>query len=220
VRFETIILLIVAFNVVTAVLQRRAKKKAREAAERAARSPEPASSPRASRPDRIEDDDADDADLRMPSLGRDILDQIARDLGLKTPKPAPPPAPREARPAPAPAPVFERPWPTGAREAAEVPVIAERRETENRRPESPYVIPDVEVAVASDARSSGRAATAKEPARSKVRGEALRKTPVVASVPLAPRLNLRDPARLREAFVMQEILGAPVSRRERGLTVR
>ena len=120
-RFEHIVLLIIAFNVVSAVLQRRAKKAREKAlresggvpadpedawyededeeeqpARRPAR-PEPAAARSSAPPDA-------GGPQRQPSFAQDILDQIMRDLGLK-PNPVPPPSspmpPRAEVPAPA-----------------------------------------------------------------------------------------------------------------------
>jgi hypothetical protein len=216
VRFEYLILLIVAFNVITALVKRRAARKAREAVGREGRAERDASSvPRASG-----DTDGTDEVGRVPGLGRDILDQIARDLGLKLPKPASPesrPRPansdnstRPATPAnserPAPVIVARREAPRPMPESSVERRAAERRSVENRQAEAAYATPATEAA-----RS---ASPAKDPKRSPVTGVApARKTPT--STPVA-RVDLRDPAKLREAFVLKEILGAPVSRGRRG----
>lgn len=221
-RFEYLILLIVAFNVITALVKRRAARKAREAVGREGRAERDASSvPRASG-----DTDGTDEVGRMPGLGRDILDQIARDLGLKLPKPSSPESPprpansdnstRPATPAnserpakvgrPAPVIVARREAPRPMPESSVERRAAERRSAENRQAEAAYATPAAEAA-----RS---ASPAKDPRRSPVTGVApARKTPT--STPVA-RVDLRDPAKLREAFVLKEILGAPVSRGRRG----
>lgn len=104
----------------------------------------------------------------MPSLGRDILDQLARDLGLKIPSPAPQPAPR---PAPRPAQVSK-------------PVSQQ-----SARPATSLSSP--------------------EPAR--------KPRPVVQVAAPVPPVSVNvgrlDAARLREAFVLKEILDPPVARR-------
>jgi hypothetical protein len=188
VRFEYLILLIIAFNVVAALMRRRAKsKKAREAAER----------PRARRPqpsEHAEDFEREGEPAReaprMPSLGRDILDQIARDLGLNLPKPASPePGEREAR-----------------RERHTPVIVAERRaaparSVEDRQREKAYVIP-----------ASRGAEPATDPGRRIATGSSV-PTRKVPSSTRVPRVNLHDPDRLREAFILKEILGSPVSRR-------
>ena len=190
-RFETLIFLIIAFNVVAAVVKRRAKSKAQQSQpEQQSQPPRPDAS-RTRSPERA--DDAFEEPMRMPGLGRDILDQIARDLGLKVPKPAPAePVARESR---------REEYRAESRPEMRAPAPARSiptdRNAENRQSETPYVTPGI----------------AKDPARGKVRAEvAVRKTP---GTTLVPRVNLRDPVRLREAIMLKEVLGEPVSRRVR-----
>jgi hypothetical protein len=256
-RFEYIVLLIIAFNVITAVMQRRAKKARAEAQQRAAGGAAArgaAVRQSASKPFEVENDEGEDEEewggeyrdpyadrdsgpattsrrpgsdavtgvgasrpsgdepMQMPSMGRDILDQLARDLGLKLPKPAPRPAQIEARPAPVDTAAATR----SARESAHETVRAERvaeREMEREKllASRTREIHGVERTV------SGPALTKVKPVSSPVRivpiDEAARSRTAPGSTPL--RLNLSGPERLREAFVLKEILDLPVSRRRR-----
>lgn len=158
-RFEYLILLIIAFNVVAAVVKNRAKK-----------SREPGSR---------RDESARDA---MPGLGRDILDQLARDLGLRLPRPVEPePASGEA-----PAPVY-------AGEVRDGNPRERERAVERTPEKSPTPSP---VAPARGVRS--------QPARSRT---------AVGASPLRDSLLGKD--RLREAFILKEILDPPLARRGR-----
>jgi|GEM_PF-3947666 len=235
-RFEYIVLLIIAFNVISALMQRRAKK-AREAAGQ--------SDPNAEEEDWMEDDDDGREDARratpgagqtasrvpdaepaerMPSLGRDILDQIMRDLGLKAPTPSspPPPPPATSRPEP----MYPRSG-TPASSPAERPVSQDdfglQREQRERRErelaaESARAreqIKEWERLATSRSRNPERQTSA----AARQAPVAPRKPAVVSAVPAGsaiPRaLDLRDPKRLREAFIVKEILDAPLSRRPR-----
>src|SRR5690606_2436439 len=119
---------------------------------------------------------------RMPSLARDIMDQLARDLGLK--RPAPPRETRPSAPSPPPPPLssresrlerMESPTPSYAVESAPVKPVASRL---------------------ADAEIPGAVAVPG------VKTDALRR-------------SLRGSRNLREAFVLKEILDAPVARRPR-----
>jgi hypothetical protein len=202
-RFEHIVLLIIAFNVVTAVVQRRAKKKARAKLEAAARSgrvqPAEAPSPRGWNSPEAEEGEWEDASRsepvaeqpdrgQMPSLGRDILDQIARDLGLKT-SPRPSPMPREPMEAPEPEwrerereVVRERP----PRAAQPAPRLAEARAATIAP--APPVVP--------------RARVSTPPVRARA-----------ATADHLPRVDLKSAAKLREAFILKEILDRPLALR-------
>lgn len=248
-RFEYIVLLIIAFNVITAVMQRRAKKARAEAQQRAAG---PSGVARQSKPTPFEDEgeeeeewggeyrdphadrdaapttvsrrpggdpgtgvgasrNSGDEPMQMPSMGRDILDQLARDLGLKLPKPAPRPAQIEVKPSPVA--VDTAAATRNAREAARETVRAERvaeREMERERLQvfrtrEPAITRAVTGPAVSQARPVSAVARIDEAARSRT---------APGTTPL--RLNLRGPERLREAFVLKEILDLPVSRRRRG----
>jgi hypothetical protein len=212
-RFETLILLIIAFNVVTAVLQRRAKK-AREARAKAGgdiadesgdreemipaqerewgdphretpppgtarRSPSARRSDARRRPDGPSTHSTHSTSSGQASsgtggaehagAGRDILEKIARDLGLHFPR-------REAPPAPKPASV-----PAAAKKPA--PVYG----GSSREP-------------------------APAPRRSVAATESRLDTRPTPGIPFA---RLRGADRLREAVVLKEILDPPLSRRRR-----
>ena len=259
-RFEYVVLLIIAFNVVSAVLQRRAKKareaeaegnseelsdagtaeaRAEEAAEpsrthrrrdrarRAAAAREPGMSGDA----RGQTSDAPDADpdaeapMRMPSLGRDILDQLARDLGLKIPAPTPRSEPDEPSsspdtPARRPAPPAQRPA-SRPMEHRELPP----RTTLPSRPARPEPRPALRPAVARDTSSTtvpvafGRDFEGHARPHRGIPGAVSVADAAPAAAPATP-VNLRadrlDARRLREAFVLKEILDPPVARRPGG----
>jgi hypothetical protein len=85
-------------------------------------------------------------------------------------------------------------------------IVAERRaaparSVEDRQREKAYVIP-----------VSRGAAPATDPGRRIATGNSV-PTRKVPSSTRVPRVNLHDPDRLREAFILKEILGSPVSRR-------
>ncbi len=219
-RIEHIILLIIAFNVVSALVQRsRKKKRAEQASQGAARPGRP--SPDHADPEwEPEDEDEewehgsrprreDDRPVtEMPSLGRDILDQIARDLGLKTPKPGPAQPEKPARRVP------ERPAAPASRRASESVVARRSAERPSSAPapdrsafEQPYTPPEYRPEYKSGYSRPGAASTPKRPGGDST---PVRKAPESLRTPL---VNLHEPGKLREAFVLKEILGAPVSRR-------
>jgi hypothetical protein len=83
-KFEYVILLILAFNVVAALVK---KRKAR-----AASAPPKAPSPREERPETVSRDERPRAEARegkAPSrgIGRDLLEELAKELGLETGEP-------------------------------------------------------------------------------------------------------------------------------------
>jgi hypothetical protein len=236
-RFEYIVLLIIAFNVVTAVMQRRAKK-ARDAAGRGSEN----GNTRESNDEWMDDDEDEEIVVsprgpsaedrrreeamaagsapdsrtveRMPSLGRDILDQLARDLGLKIPR----------QETPAPIPVGERSTaevPYGAtrspesREDTREVMLRKEKELEAERIRAREKIREWELLSSSRARAPERPASS---TTSRFASPGVRPVtaPVVAPVSKTSlRVDLRDPRRLREAFIVKEILDAPLSRRPR-----
>ena len=194
-KFEYIILLIIAFNVIAAVVKKRKADKASL--------PAPAPTSRArTEAERVRDLRAQDhsgntrehraetrgevrdaregQDLealepapRKGGMGRDLLEQLAKEIGLET---APPERPRpEASPYKA----EQRPESTAARRAA---------------PEVVAVVPP---------------ATHRVPRR-----VTAPVTPIAPAAPLrsTPGLDLRDREALRGAIIAREILGPPVSR--------
>jgi hypothetical protein len=245
-RFEYIVLLIIAFNVISALMQRRAKK-AREAAGQ--------SDPNADEEDWMEDDDEarevarrrapsqpastssripdEERVEKMPSLGRDILDQMMRDLGLKVPSPSSPQPPSSRPASSSPSPATSRPVPMSARSGATSSSSAERpvsqddlglqREQRERRErelaaESARAreqIKEWERLANSRSRNPERQAAA-----SRQTLVTPRKQPTSVAAPMASSaanrvMDLRNPNRLREAFIVKEILDAPLSRRPR-----
>jgi hypothetical protein len=226
-RFEYIVLLIIAFNVVTAVMKNRAKKTRDQAARGGAGVPDSVPQNRdrtASSASYEYDEDEEEEEYQdpyaghrperqspvvrsaetrgsesregeargseapvpeLPSFGRDILDQLARDLGLRLPKPsAPPPAPASASTASA----------SSARgEISRVnPVVATRAPGREAQPRT--------AATGMTAAKSGRS-------------EVTRSRTGIGASPLRDSLLGKD--RLREAFVLKEILDLPLSRRAR-----
>lgn len=212
-RFEYIVLLIIAFNVISAVAQRRAKK-ARDAEAARQGSPGPASGG-----EKWDDDEDQRAGTgeeerieKMPSLGRDILDQLARDLGLKVPKPQAPQRPRPAVSVPASAPVR-----TESPEEVRERLRRRERELEVERARAREKIREWERLAASGTRGATSSSSAAHP----VAAPSLKTARASAPMPAAfhgdavKRPDLRDPRRLREAFIAKEILDAPLSRRTR-----
>lgn len=224
-RFETVILLIIAFNVVTAILQRRAKKAQKEAQreaqkargeasgqsaetdldeayeeypeyqeyqeeavfeedlrsrqrrERSSRDSDDARSSRHAPPQREPDE------MKMPSMGRDILDQLARDFGLKVPR------------KPKPVPTSPAPRPSAKGKTALERAPASQRTTSTHSPtRSPQLIAPA---------AARPPQLASEPARTRDSAPSI-------------TVNLQGVDRLREAIVLKEILDAPVSRRRFG----
>ena len=232
-RFEYVILMIIAFNIISAVVQRRAKKRA-EAEEQAAHT-QGGSGASVPEPEEVE---------RLPSFGRDILDQLARDLGLKIPRPqtttpgAPGPSPsglphpsrgrpREASP---PSPVLVREERTRTLSSSERSVRPERNDRD--RDMRSRGTQTVEVRTERVKERMRPAPSGMRPVRvttppispeisSKISLERAAR-PVAVSVieevqqkksPYRP--DLTGPGRLREAFILKEILDAPVARRPR-----
>ncbi len=165
-RFEYIVLLIIAFNVVTAVMKSRAKK---------AKARVPEANRNAERPV-----------AEMPGLGRDILDQLARDLGLRLPVPGP------SLPVPA--------------EASTPEPVMERREESLREQER-----QKEKAVV---KAQEKRMLQAEAAQTKARSEPSRSRTGIGASPLRNSLLGQD--RLREAFILKEILDLPLARRGQG----
>jgi hypothetical protein len=116
-------------------------------------------------------------EAKIPGLGKSILDQLARDFGLKVPE----------LPGPAPGPGLRR-QPVTVPEKFRIPVT---RDTAVARPESPR--------------------------RGIVGSEAARSRTAPGATPL--RVDLQSAKKLREAFVLKEILDVPVSKRP-GLRAR
>lgn len=245
-RFEHIILLIIAFNVVSAVIQRRAKKRA-EAEEAAGQGQDtgiPGADPewregeaggRGRVPSRDRDGrepghrapgaagrhDSDDEVEPLPSFARDIFDQLARDLGLKVPRPQP--QPRESLPPEPPAPRPVRPPAPTSRSSTPSPSHPPVRPSRPRpfpggRDASP---PSAHAPVREDLKR-GRAMEVTGSAGRPVR-EAPPLPAAVSALSQAERSHqagvgrpdLGSPQRLREAFILKEILDAPVARRPR-----
>jgi hypothetical protein len=214
-RFEYIVLLIIAFNVVTAVMKSRAKKAREQAAHgpagsgnRSAPPPEAQSGPhyeefeedeeeyqnpyaghRAGRQNLPEGPGEDRRSERpvaeLPSFGRDILDQLARDLGLRLPQP----------PAPVPAPAS----------SSTTSASSSRVETSRSNP--------VVAARVSGREAQPRIAATGMTAAKSGRSEATRSRTGIGASPLRDSLLGKD--RLREAFVLKEILDLPLARRPR-----
>jgi hypothetical protein len=130
--------------------------------------------------------------VEMPSLGRDILDQIARDLGIRVPKPAPVPASGPVRSVPSAPAAKGNAARDNARELARANLAAERS-TASRVRETPSV---------SD--GTRRAAQASEAVRSRT-----------ASGAMPLRESLQGMDKLREALILKEILDLPLARRRR-----
>lgn len=213
-----IVLAIIAFNIVVGIMNKRkqqpkpgspdaarkqeearlkveaahAKAKAqaeREAAERQAREARDEKASEAATAAQAKKDKALD-------VGKDILGQLAKELGLELPeakKPAPP------KPAPAPASAPSRPAPTPAR-----PARPGRAEFERERPST---LKDLLAAQKSASANAGEnaprrmrpSATGPEPARAP------------AAVPLAAQIDLADADALRRAIVLKTILDKPLA---------
>ncbi len=211
-RFEHIILMIIAFNVVSAVIQRRAKKRAEAEQAAGSHGADPATPmPEAER----------DEGERLPGFGRDILDQLARDLGLKVPRPqAPAPESAPRPPAPHSSPKTSRgsqtPRPSHPSRGVprEVPPPTPVRREERRTvsfPERPAVRTErvVKERVPERVRPASVPGVSVPPAAVSV----VSVTEQAPQGALKHRIDLKDPARLREAFILKEILDVPVARR-------
>jgi hypothetical protein len=241
-RFEYIVLLIIAFNVITALLQRRAKKARAEAAARGTGAGSSRTEPewyeeedeeeiidmeRPYRDDRqgwedrrreaavpvASGPDAREAE-RMPSMGRDILDQIARDLGLKVPRSETPAADRTMPNAPRPD--------SMSREHMPKTFTPDKVRSEPPRQEARPVTPKPARAYTATDKEYDRLALMRTRAPAPLeRAFASKPLAPVGSIPPvasrsaegAPRPDLKDPRRLREAFIVKEILDLPLSRR-------
>lgn len=235
-RFEHVILMIIAFNVVSAVLQRRAKKRAEAAeAEQAAGSVDPWAEadelqeewgeqrrvPSRERDGRerggrrVEASQAPDGDEveRLPSFGRDILDQLARDLGLKVPRPQAP-APKAPPSSSTPSTPPTHPSRGVPREVSPPhPVLREERAEVSRTvsfPERPREVSGERRERADRVRPAPVARPVRATLPAAVSAVSALDTQHDAPV---RRPELHDRARLREAFVLKEILDAPRARR-------
>ncbi len=258
-RFEHIILLIIAFNVVSAVIQRRAKKRA-EAEDAAGQGmdagipgADPAwregdgggrgrvpsrdrdgrergRLPRGAAERQAPDPDSDEVE-RLPSFARDIFDQLARDLGLKVPRPQPresvPPAPQAPRPVTRPAPTSGSPSSSSSPSSPSYPSYPSSHPSRPRpSPGGRDVAPPSSPASVREdlKRARGRDVPG---ATGRPAGRPVREAPPLPAAVSAlsqgepaqregmRRPDLTNPQRLREAFILKEILDAPVARRPR-----
>jgi hypothetical protein len=191
VKFETLIVLVIAFNVVTAVLKNRARKAKLKNEMPSSPAPTPAV-PAPSEAKEIRRPTAPHQIRKAPvettlasvkesipsekpkpvGLGKDLLDQLAKELGLQLPQPTlPKPVPSQLRPMPVP-------------ETSRIPMAA----------------PITPVPTSAKSAEEGHATVQKR--------DAIGPLPRFAA-------QLRDRVRVQEAFMLKEILDPPLALRRK-----
>ncbi len=220
----SIVLLAVGFQVVMWLLAKRKKNAAQQAKDPAAqaRLKEQArvrmEAEQARRRAQANDGDVNGEDARLAreaasrarkeqaiDVGKDLLGQLARELGLKLPESDAPPRPIPTpRPAPAPAPAEGKP--AYGQAAHSTRAKPEAYTAERERPQSLRDLLSAQKAASS---TEGENAPRRVP-------HAKPLEPV--SQPAAPMLRageLSDPESLRRAFILKTILDKPVSQQSR-----
>jgi hypothetical protein len=203
-----VVLAIIAFNVVMSLWAKRKQKQAaaeakdpagaaalKEEARRRMENARARSQAERQSKEARNDDAADSARAKREKaleVGKDILGQLAKELGLELPqnKPAPRPQPaRAAAPKPAPA-------------AARKPARGGEVRSEGERPAS---LKDLLAAQKAAASKEGEGAPRRAPYNEPI------PAPLRQAAPLIRPEDLRDPEALRRAFVLKTILDKPLS---------
>lgn len=249
-----IILAIIAFNIVMGLIAKRrqkqaenedpaAKAKREEAIARieADRAKREAAEARAKAERDIRDgrdDHAAEAEAasqakkeKAKEVGKDILSQLARELGLELPQPqAPRPAPRpQPQPAPAQAQTPKQKQkparaaessdrrPSAAR-AAHDEAVRQADDRAKRRLQSEHARDENRDRESRDRESTARESSSRDGDGGPRRQRAYEDAPVGhrEDAPLVGRKELGDPEALRRAFILKTILDKPVALRGRG----